>query len=64
MEQPSTYAWRGGSSPWPDYKYNMSTSNAEEEEEEEEEEETSLSVLRVGHVTHLINDYTYIFTDC
>ena len=39
MEQPPTYAWRCGSSPWLDYKYNKSTSNAEEEEEEEEGKE-------------------------
>ena len=32
MEQPPTYAWRWGSSPWQDYNYNKSTSNAEEEE--------------------------------
>jgi len=25
MEQPPTYAWRCGSSPWRDYKYNKST---------------------------------------
>ena len=31
MEQPPTYAC--GSSPWRDYKYNKSTSNAEEEKE-------------------------------
>ena len=31
MEQPPTYAWRWSSSPWWDYKYNKSTSNAEEE---------------------------------
>ena len=35
MEQPLTYAWRCSSSPWRDYKYNRSTSNAEEEEEHE-----------------------------
>ena len=39
MEHPPTYDWRCGLSPWRDYKYNKSTSNAEEEEEEEEEEE-------------------------
>ena len=33
MEQPPTYASRCGSSPWRDYKYNKSTSNAVEEEE-------------------------------
>ena len=39
MEQPPTYSWRWGSSPWRDYKYNKSASNAEEEEEEEEGKE-------------------------
>jgi len=36
MEQPSSYAWACGSSPWRDYNYDKTTSNAEEEKEEVE----------------------------